>query len=213
MVSRARYRCDARAAETARRAGRHDAAARPCSLGGAGCEESWSRIRPGTSSSSCRPPAAAGGGGREREYRRRQSTAHGRRTSSAPLRSIVTRSGCKARPDSAVHRATRPCSTCWGSRSDTQYRYTTLTVPTSGLIIELIEFKGARRPAAPARIAGSGLDAHSAARRGHRRRGRGAHAGRRHVHLDGRQTARSARGQRDARRSASCAIPTACSSC
>ena len=34
----------------------------------------------------------------------------------------------------------------------TQWRYTTLVVPTSGLPIELIEFKGARRPVAPARV-------------------------------------------------------------
>lgn len=32
---------------------------------------------------------------------------------------------------------------------DTQWRYTQLTVPTSGLAVELIEFKGARRPAPP----------------------------------------------------------------
>lgn len=39
-----------------------------------------------------------------------------------------------------------------GLPRDTQWRYTTLTVPTSGLLLELIEFKGSRRPAAPARV-------------------------------------------------------------
>ncbi len=39
----------------------------------------------------------------------------------------------------------------WASAS-TQYRSATLTVPTSGLIFELREFKGARGPAAPARV-------------------------------------------------------------
>jgi catechol 2,3-dioxygenase-like lactoylglutathione lyase family enzyme len=38
----------------------------------------------------------------------------------------------------------------------TQWRYATLTVPTSGLPIELIEFKGARRPAEPPRIQDAG---------------------------------------------------------
>lgn len=36
------------------------------------------------------------------------------------------------------------------------WRYTTLTVPTSGLPIELIEFRGARAPAAPASVANPG---------------------------------------------------------
>ena len=84
-----------------------------------------------------------------------------------------------------------------GLPQGTQWRYTTLTVPTSGLPIELIEFKGARAPA-PAAHPGRGLDADPAARRGHRRGRRGAHAGRRHFHVDGRRTARSARGQQDA---------------
>jgi catechol 2,3-dioxygenase-like lactoylglutathione lyase family enzyme len=39
-----------------------------------------------------------------------------------------------------------------GLAQGTQWRYTTLTVPTSGLLLELIEFKGASRPAKPARI-------------------------------------------------------------
>jgi catechol 2,3-dioxygenase-like lactoylglutathione lyase family enzyme len=39
-----------------------------------------------------------------------------------------------------------------GLPQGTQWRYTTLTVPTSGLLLELIEFKGSRRPAAPARV-------------------------------------------------------------
>jgi catechol 2,3-dioxygenase-like lactoylglutathione lyase family enzyme len=39
-----------------------------------------------------------------------------------------------------------------GLPEGTQWRYTTLTVPTSGLLLELIEFKGSRRPAAPARV-------------------------------------------------------------
>jgi catechol 2,3-dioxygenase-like lactoylglutathione lyase family enzyme len=43
-----------------------------------------------------------------------------------------------------------------GLAPSAQYRYTTLTVPTSGLPIELIEFRGARRPAEPARIADPG---------------------------------------------------------
>ena len=38
-----------------------------------------------------------------------------------------------------------------GLGRNTQYRYTTLTVPTSGVAVELIEFKGARRPE-PARL-------------------------------------------------------------
>ena len=42
-----------------------------------------------------------------------------------------------------------------GLPQGTQWRYTTLTVPTSGLPIELIEFKGARAPA-PARIQDAG---------------------------------------------------------
>jgi len=36
-----------------------------------------------------------------------------------------------------------------GVPADTQWRYATLNVPTSGLPVELIEFKGARRPAPP----------------------------------------------------------------
>jgi len=43
-----------------------------------------------------------------------------------------------------------------GLPHDVQYRFTMLTVPTSGLGIELIEFKGARRPAEAARIANPG---------------------------------------------------------
>jgi catechol 2,3-dioxygenase-like lactoylglutathione lyase family enzyme len=43
-----------------------------------------------------------------------------------------------------------------GLPQGTQWRYMTLTVPTSGLPIELIEFKGARRPAEPARIQDAG---------------------------------------------------------
>jgi catechol 2,3-dioxygenase-like lactoylglutathione lyase family enzyme len=43
-----------------------------------------------------------------------------------------------------------------GLPHDVQYRFTMLTVPTSGLGIELIEFKGARRPAEPADIADPG---------------------------------------------------------
>ena len=39
-----------------------------------------------------------------------------------------------------------------GLAQGTQWRYATLTVPTSGLLLELIEFKAARRPAEPARI-------------------------------------------------------------
>jgi catechol 2,3-dioxygenase-like lactoylglutathione lyase family enzyme len=38
----------------------------------------------------------------------------------------------------------------------TPWRYTTLTVPTSGLLLELIEFKDSRRPAARARIQDAG---------------------------------------------------------
>ncbi len=80
----------------------------------------------------------------------------------------------------------------------TQWRYTTLTVPTSGLLLELIEFKGSRRPRRARARTRPRLDANPAARRGHRRGRRGAHAGRRHVHVDGREAARSARGQQDA---------------
>ena len=43
-----------------------------------------------------------------------------------------------------------------GLAHDVQYRFTMLTVPTSGLGIELIEFKGARPPAEPANIADAG---------------------------------------------------------
>jgi catechol 2,3-dioxygenase-like lactoylglutathione lyase family enzyme len=43
-----------------------------------------------------------------------------------------------------------------GVTPEVQWRYTTLTVPTSGLPIELIEFKGARAPAEPARIQDAG---------------------------------------------------------
>jgi catechol 2,3-dioxygenase-like lactoylglutathione lyase family enzyme len=38
----------------------------------------------------------------------------------------------------------------------TQWRFAALTVPTSGLIIELLEFQGARRPTEPARVADPG---------------------------------------------------------
>ena len=40
-----------------------------------------------------------------------------------------------------------------GLPHDVQYRFTTLTVPTSGLGIEFIEFKGAHPPAKPADLA------------------------------------------------------------
>jgi catechol 2,3-dioxygenase-like lactoylglutathione lyase family enzyme len=43
-----------------------------------------------------------------------------------------------------------------GLPSTAQYRFATLTVPTSGLAIELLEFRGARRPAEPARVADPG---------------------------------------------------------
>jgi catechol 2,3-dioxygenase-like lactoylglutathione lyase family enzyme len=43
-----------------------------------------------------------------------------------------------------------------GLAQGTQWRFTTLTVPTSGLLLELIEFKDARRPAEPARIQDAG---------------------------------------------------------
>jgi catechol 2,3-dioxygenase-like lactoylglutathione lyase family enzyme len=43
-----------------------------------------------------------------------------------------------------------------GLPAGTQYRFATLTVPTSGLIIELLEFRGARPPAEPPRIADPG---------------------------------------------------------
>jgi catechol 2,3-dioxygenase-like lactoylglutathione lyase family enzyme len=43
-----------------------------------------------------------------------------------------------------------------GLPHDMQYRFSILSVPTSGLGIELIEFKGAVRPAEPARIANPG---------------------------------------------------------
>ena len=43
-----------------------------------------------------------------------------------------------------------------GLPAGTQYRFATLTVPTSGLIIELLEFRGARQPAEPPRIADPG---------------------------------------------------------
>jgi catechol 2,3-dioxygenase-like lactoylglutathione lyase family enzyme len=43
-----------------------------------------------------------------------------------------------------------------GLPHDVQYRFTMLTVPTSGLGIELIEFMGARRPVEPASIADPG---------------------------------------------------------
>lgn len=43
-----------------------------------------------------------------------------------------------------------------GLPHDVQYRFTILSVPASGLGIELIEFKGARRPDEPARIANAG---------------------------------------------------------
>jgi catechol 2,3-dioxygenase-like lactoylglutathione lyase family enzyme len=43
-----------------------------------------------------------------------------------------------------------------GLEGTRQYRFATLTVPTSGLTMELIEFDGARPPAAPARIADLG---------------------------------------------------------
>ncbi len=39
-----------------------------------------------------------------------------------------------------------------GLSAGAEYRFTTLTVPTSGLPIELIEFRGARAPAEPARM-------------------------------------------------------------
>ncbi len=39
-----------------------------------------------------------------------------------------------------------------GLRRGTDWRFTTLTVPTSGLLLELIEFKGSRAPAAPPRL-------------------------------------------------------------
>ena len=43
-----------------------------------------------------------------------------------------------------------------GLTKKAQYRFTTLTVPTSGLPLELIEFRGARRPAERARVADPG---------------------------------------------------------
>jgi len=43
-----------------------------------------------------------------------------------------------------------------GLPHDVQYRFTMLTVPTSGLAIELIEFQNAHRAAAPARLADPG---------------------------------------------------------
>jgi catechol 2,3-dioxygenase-like lactoylglutathione lyase family enzyme len=43
-----------------------------------------------------------------------------------------------------------------GLESTRQYRFALLTVPTSGLTLELIEFRDARRPAEPARIADPG---------------------------------------------------------
>jgi len=43
-----------------------------------------------------------------------------------------------------------------GLPHEMQYRFTMLTVPTSGLGIEFIEFMGARRPAEPASIAAPG---------------------------------------------------------
>ena len=74
------------------------------------------------------------------------------RTSSARSRFIVTRSGCKARAEVPQYQAEPSVLALLGLPPSAQYRFTTLTVPTSGLLIELIEFKGARRPAAPARI-------------------------------------------------------------
>lgn len=43
-----------------------------------------------------------------------------------------------------------------GVPPDTLWRFTTLVVPTSGLVIELMEYKGARRPAKPAAVADPG---------------------------------------------------------
>ena len=43
-----------------------------------------------------------------------------------------------------------------GLPHDVQYRFTMLTVPTSGLGIELIEFKGAHPPTKPAVLANPG---------------------------------------------------------
>jgi catechol 2,3-dioxygenase-like lactoylglutathione lyase family enzyme len=43
-----------------------------------------------------------------------------------------------------------------GLASTAQYRFTTLTVPTSGLVMELIEFRGSRSRPEPARIADPG---------------------------------------------------------
>ena len=85
-----------------------------------------------------------------------------------------------------------------GLPHDVQYRFTMLTVPTSGLGIELIEFQNARPRCCAGPPRGPGLDAAAAARRGHRRGGRRAHEGRRDVHLDGGQAARSACWQYDA---------------
>ena len=113
---RARYRCDARPTEAARRAGCHERWRSRVDQRRPAARSRGSRTRLGTSSSSCRPPV------RRRRQRGRTRTSSASeygtrsRTSSARCRFIVTRSGCKA---AAKFRSIKPspaCSPCLGFR-------------------------------------------------------------------------------------------------
>ena len=99
---------------------------------------------------------AAGAGGLDVEYRRRPVAAHGRepwRSSLALYRGALgLRGGTQVPP----HVGDPTVLDLLGLPHDLQYRFTMLTVPTSGLGIELIEFRGASRRAEPASIADPG---------------------------------------------------------
>jgi len=64
--------------------------------------------------------------------------------------------GLRAPPNTPGYASLPDILDLLGLPHDVQYRFTGLVVPTSALGIELIEFKGARRPAEPARLADPG---------------------------------------------------------
>ena len=120
----------------------------PVTVGGRRCEQSWSRIRRGTSSSSCSSEEcrrAAGATANIVGVRVRHTVAEPR----ALLALYRDGSGFGAarrfRRTSSDGRRARLART----RPRHEYRFTKLTVPTSGLAIELIEFKDTRRAPSP----------------------------------------------------------------
>jgi catechol 2,3-dioxygenase-like lactoylglutathione lyase family enzyme len=62
----------------------------------------------------------------------------------------------ESRAAAAGYSTSAPIADSFGVPQDTQWRVALMTVPTSGIPLELIEFKGARRPAQPIDLADPG---------------------------------------------------------